>query len=217
RRRPPAGTEKRPPGGSRSRFRRRPGWFRLVPGSKLPSRPRHFRPDRRPGCGAARDRQPDSLRLSFTGSAIWEGNLMSLTTCTIRFAAKADRSVYVTSLLAKALQLKKKKPVTIRFGSKIGQFAFKTVQAEGRQRILPAAVRSALLVPQPGVCQIMSIGDNAVRLGPLVGILTTGPGQGSLFGSRTSLIRSLLRVGRGMAVPFAFRPRDIDWANERVH
>ena len=142
---------------------------------------------------------------------------MSLTTCTIRFASRADRSVYVTSPLVKALQLKKKKPVTIRFGSRVGQFAFKTVKGKSRQLILPAAARSALLVPQPCVCQIMSVGDNAVRLGPLVGILTAGSGTGNLFGSRTSLIRSLLRVGRGIAVPFAFRPRDIDWANERVH
>lgn len=142
---------------------------------------------------------------------------MSLTSCTIRFANRADKSVYVTSPLAKALRLKKKKAVIIRFGAKSGQFALKTVRGTGMQLILPAAARAALLVPQPGRCQIMSNEDNLIRIGPLVGILSAGGGQGNVFGTRAGLIRSLLRVGRRQAYPFAFRPRDIDWANERVH
>jgi hypothetical protein len=151
------------------------------------------------------------------GIGNWEGNLMSLTSCTIRFANKSDKTVYVTSMLANALRLKKKKPVTIRFGGKTGQYAVKLIKGAGKQLVLPASARTTLLFPQPCTCQIMCNDDNQIRLGPLVGILTTGSGQGNLFGTRTSLIRSLLRVGSGMAVPFAFRPRDIDWVNERVH
>lgn len=142
---------------------------------------------------------------------------MSLTSCTIRFANKADKSVYATSLLAKALRLKKK-TVTIRFGSKIAQFPLKVVKGTSKQLILPAAVRSSLHVPQAGTCQIMSNEDNMIRIGPLVGVLTGGSGsQGNLFGTRSGLIRSLLRVGRKQSYAFAFRPRDIDWANEKVH
>lgn len=144
---------------------------------------------------------------------------MSLTSCRIRFANKADRSVYMTSPLARALKLKRRKMITVRFGSNNGQFPLKIAKGSGKDLILPASVRASLHIPLPGSCQIISNDDNMIRIGPLVGILTASASSGpnALFGTRTGLIRNLLRVGRMRACAFAFRPRDIDWTNERVH
>lgn len=143
---------------------------------------------------------------------------MSLTSCTIRFANRADKSVYATSQLAKSLNLRRSRAVTVRFGGRSTQCALKIVKGDGKQLILPVFVRNSLKIPMSGTCQILSNDDNMIRIGPLVGILTgSGPsGSAQPFGSRTGLVRSLLRVGRGRSYAFAFRPRDIDWAEEKV-
>lgn len=143
---------------------------------------------------------------------------MSLTSCTIRFSQKLDNTVYATASLLKQLKLKRGKQVTIRLGQDSVRSTIKAIKGTGNRLYLPLPVKNRLKVPRTGSCLIQSDEEGLIRLGPLMGILSSsGRSSAAPFGSRTSLIRQLLRLGRGKAYFFAFSPRDIDWQGGTVN
>ncbi|MFC3768499.1 YheC/YheD family protein [Paenibacillus sp. GCM10012303] len=143
---------------------------------------------------------------------------MSLTTCTIHFAARTDKTVYVSSALMKSLQLTGTKPVTLKVGSKSLLAPIKIVKKTGNHLYLPVAVKNALLVPRSGTCMAVSHGGRDIQIGPLVGILTNASSASVVqpFGSRSPLLKQYIGPGSQKSFFFAFTPSGVNWASETV-
>jgi len=143
---------------------------------------------------------------------------MSLTVSKIHFTRKTDRAVYLTPALAKELRLRGGGTVDVRLGGKTVTAQVKALKGKGRHLYLPAAIREAIRAPKTGNIYLATAdGGTTVRLGPLIGVLTSGGGTAARpFGSRTGLIRELVRAGSGKAYVFAFTPKDVDWDQNTV-
>jgi hypothetical protein len=143
---------------------------------------------------------------------------MSLTTCTVHFAARTDKTVYVSSALMKALQMSGTKPVTLKVGSKSITAPIKIVKTQGNHLYIPAPVRSSLHVPRSGSCMAVSRGPREIQLGPLVGVLTNASSSNSSqpFGSRSALLKQYIGTGSKKSYMFAFTPGGVNWSNETV-
>ncbi|TMV47633.1 YheC/YheD family protein [Paenibacillus mesophilus] len=143
---------------------------------------------------------------------------MSLTMCTIHFAARTDRTVYVSSALMKSLQLTGTKPVTLKMGSKAVSAPIKIVKKPGIHLYIPVTVKNQLLVPRSGTCMAVSNGPREIQLGPLVGILTNASTANAAqpFGSRSSLLKDYIRPGSKKSFFFAFMPSDVNWTTDTV-
>jgi len=143
---------------------------------------------------------------------------MSLTTCTIHFAARTDKTVYVSSALMKSLQLTGTKPVTLKVGSKSLLAPIKIVKKTGNHLYLPVAVKNALLVPRSGTCMAVSHGGRDIQIGPLVGILTNASSASVVqpFGTRSPLLKQYIGPGSQKSFFFAFTPSGVNWAAETV-
>jgi len=143
---------------------------------------------------------------------------MSLTLSKIHFTRKADRAVYVTSPIARRLRLRGRRTVDVRLGASSVTAELRPLNRRGVHLYLPTAVREAIRPPKTGnVYLLLSESGSSMRLGPLVGILTSGRGGLTRpFGTRTGLIREYLRAGEGKAYAFAFTPRDIRWDKNMV-
>ncbi|MEF3307601.1 YheC/YheD family protein [Paenibacillus sp. GYB004] len=143
---------------------------------------------------------------------------MSLTTCTIHFAARTDKTVYVSSALMKSLQLTGTKPVTLKVGSKSLLAPIKIVKKTGNHLYLPVAVKNALLVPRSGTCMAVSHGGRDIQIGPLVGILTNASSASIVqpFGTRSPLLKQYIGPGSQKSFFFAFTPSGVNWAAETV-
>jgi len=143
---------------------------------------------------------------------------MSLTLSKIHFTRKTDKTVYITPPLAKQLRLRGKRTVEIRLGGRIVTAELKSLRREGKHLYLPTIIKDLMRDGSASRSLYVSAAESgAVRIGPLVGILTSGSG-GPLrpFGSRSGLIREYLRAGAGKAYAFAFTPNDVDWDAETV-
>ncbi|RKN85524.1 YheC/YheD family protein [Paenibacillus ginsengarvi] len=138
---------------------------------------------------------------------------MSLTTCTIHFAARSDKTLYVSSALLKSLQLTGSKQVTLRLGSRTANAGIKVVKKTGNHLYIPVSVKNQLQVPRSGTCMAVSNGAKEIQLGPLIGILTnaSSPNTAQPFGSRSALLRDYIRPGNKKSFFFAFVPSDVDW------
>lgn len=142
---------------------------------------------------------------------------MSLTTCTIHVINRQDRTVYVTSELANALNLSRIRGVTLSLGSKTASLGLKLLKKTGHHLYLPTAVYSQLRVPRPGSITVMCSNGKDIRIGPMIGVLTNVTRSSSApFGSRTSFIRQFMRAGSDRAYYFGFSPRDVNWAQSTV-
>jgi len=143
---------------------------------------------------------------------------MSLTLSKIHFTRKSDRAVYVTSALAKQLRLRGRSTVDVRLGGRTVTAEVKPLRRKGKHLYLPLYVREAIRAPKTGNIYLATTdGGTTVRLGPLIGILTSGKGGiDRPFGTRTGMIRELLRAGGGKAYSFAFTPRDVNWDQNTV-
>jgi hypothetical protein len=143
---------------------------------------------------------------------------MSLTLSKIHFTRRTDRAVYVTAALAKQLRLHGKRTVDVRLGGKTITAQMKSLRRKGNHLYLPSYIREAIRAPKTGSIYLSTTdGGSTVRLGPLIGILTSG-GNGTVrpFGTRTGMIREFLHAGTGKAYFFAFTPRDINWDQNTV-
>jgi hypothetical protein len=142
---------------------------------------------------------------------------MSLISCTIRFTSKPNKIVYATAPLLKLLKIKPMNNIHLRLGQRGTQASIQAIKGKDKLLIVSASVRSALGLPHSGSCQLLSNEEDQIRFGPLIGVLTSGGADSSSpFGSRTGLMRQLLRIGKNQSYYFAFKPRDINWQNETV-
>lgn len=141
---------------------------------------------------------------------------MSLSTCIIHVIKRQERAVFMTSELAKSLNLSKTKQVTISLGSKSLTLGLKLVKKTGKHVYLPTAVYTQLRLPRSGQALIMGSGKQ-LRLGPLIGVLTSVKRNSSApFGSRTGFIRSFLNTGTDQSFCFGFSLKDVNWTQNTV-
>jgi hypothetical protein len=143
---------------------------------------------------------------------------MSLTLSKIHFTKKSERAVYVTSALAKQLRLRGGRTVDVRLGGKTVSAEVRPLRRKGKHLYLPYLLRETLRAPKTGSIYLStSEGGTTMRLGPLIGILTTGGGGlDRPFGTRTYMIKEFLRAGSEKAYFFAFTPRDVNWDQNTV-
>lgn len=142
---------------------------------------------------------------------------MGLTFCNVHFTKQPQRVVYVSGELMKSLKLTGKKNIRLRLGKDAIPATIKPIKRAGKHLFLATGVKSAIKVPKSGGIYLRNLQDE-VQLGPLVGVLSDGPGSStSPFGSRTGFIKQLLREGSNRCYIFAFMPRDIDWQQEQVN
>jgi hypothetical protein len=143
---------------------------------------------------------------------------MSMTLGKVHWTSKTDRTVYVTAALAKQLRLRNKRTVDVYLGRKSVTAEWKPLRRKGKHLYMPLSLKEAIRAPKSGNLYLAANENgNTLRLGPLIGILTSGGfGLSRPFGTRTGLIREYLRGGGGKAYYFAFTPRDINWEDETV-
>jgi len=144
---------------------------------------------------------------------------MSLTSCQVHFSSYNDKVIHLSGSLLKSLKLSGKKTVHLKLGKETITAALKPIKRQGHHLYLSAGVRNTIRVPKTGSITLLSAGENEVKLGPLIGVLTdTSVGTtSSPFGSRTGFIRQLLRTGESKAYFFAFTPRDINWQRQTIN
>jgi hypothetical protein len=142
---------------------------------------------------------------------------MSLTTCTIHVTQRQEKVIYLTSELARSLKLTKTRSVTLHVGGKSVTSPLKLLKKAGHHLHVPLSVMSQLRIPKLGSSLIVCNNGKDIRLGPLIGILTSASASGTIpFGSRTSFIREFMQVGSDKSFYFGFSPRDVNWSQETV-
>lgn len=142
---------------------------------------------------------------------------MSLTTCMLHAVQRSDRSVYLTSELAKALRLTGSKSITVKVGAKSATVPVRLIKKPGQHMYIPLAMMRSLHIPRIGSVLTSSTANKELRIGPVIGILTGITGSSvSPFGSKTGFIRQVMGTGANKSYLFAFSPRDVNWAQETV-
>lgn len=142
---------------------------------------------------------------------------MSLTTCTIHVIKRPERAVFLTSELAKALKLAKTRNVTLKLGSKSLSLRLKLLKKTGNHLYVPSNLYNQLRIPKTGTTLIGCNNGRDLRLGPLIGILTSvSASNSSPFGSRTEFIRQFMQAGGDKAFYFGFSPKDVNWSQQTV-
>ncbi|MFC4600449.1 YheC/YheD family protein [Cohnella hongkongensis] len=143
---------------------------------------------------------------------------MSLTICNVHFTQQPERIVWFSSPLAKLLKLGGRKSVNVKLGKDVVPAAVRTVKRKGHHVYVSAGLRRSVRVPKSGSVHLVGEEGDEIQLGPLIGVLTDGAGSSSSpFGVRTGFVKQLLHLGRKRAYLFAFRPRDINWQQEKIH
>lgn len=144
---------------------------------------------------------------------------MSLTVCNVHLTPKSEKTVYLSSTLMKQLKLTGKKSVRLRLGKATIPATLKPVKRPGNHVFIPAGLRSFVRVPKSGMVYLRNDQEGDLQLGPLIGVLSDSSlrTQSHPFGSRTTFIKQILRVGNKKGFVFAFTPRDINWHNETVN
>ncbi|WHX50719.1 YheC/YheD family protein [Paenibacillus woosongensis] len=144
---------------------------------------------------------------------------MSLTYCNVHFTQQPQRVVYVSGSLMKNLKLSGKKSVHLRLGQDRIPATVKPINKPGNHIYLASSVRKGIKIPKSGAIYLRSNQDGEVHLGPLIGVLSDGPAGSTQnrFGSRTTFIKQLLKLGSKQSYIFAFTPRDINWEQETVN
>ncbi|WP_166244595.1 YheC/YheD family protein [Paenibacillus turpanensis] len=142
---------------------------------------------------------------------------MSLTRSKIHVTKRSQQSIFISGALARKLNLKGKKNLKLQLGPNSIYTSLKTIKRKGNHLYIPLALQNAMRVPRFTQVYVRSDSSGNVKIGPLVGIITSATGNMSRpFGSRTALIRQYLSVGNGKAFYFAFTPSGINWQNETV-
>ncbi|MBC8079202.1 MAG: YheC/YheD family protein [Gorillibacterium sp.] len=142
---------------------------------------------------------------------------MSLTPCTILITQQEDSTIAFTRSLGTQLQISPTRTCVLRIGSRSVTVSVKPLNRQGNYLTLPASIASILRLPHAGKCLIQVEGKRELRIGPLIGILSsTSNDPASPFGGRTSFIRDILEAGKDSSYFFAFSPRNVNWNDETV-
>ncbi|WP_168122778.1 YheC/YheD family protein [Paenibacillus sp. HB172176] len=144
---------------------------------------------------------------------------MSLTTCNVHFSQQSDKMVYLSSPLFKQLGLSGNRLILLKLGNEMITASVKQLKRSGNHLYLPSSVRHSIRIPKSGHVYVQKSGENELKLGPLVGILTDTihPGESYPFGTRSGFIKQIMRSGDRKAYMFGFTPSDINWQQETVN
>lgn len=140
---------------------------------------------------------------------------MKLTKARVHFSKGRDRTIYASNNIIKKFALGKQ--VKLKFGKKTMNTSLRRINKKGNHLYLSGLVRQSIRIPNGGNVVLSSDG-NEVKLGPLIGILTSGAFRTSTqpFGRKSGFIKDHLKVGNKKAFYFAFSPKDINWVKETV-
>lgn len=142
---------------------------------------------------------------------------MSLTNLSIHFTKRSDKAVFISRPLLAQLKLTGIKTVKLSLGKHTIEVPVRTIKMKGNHLYLSPHLRRQLMVPRAGTCYAVSQDKNEIRLGPLIGIITTGSENlRGHFGGRGGVIRPYILAGHRKSFYFAFKPSDIHWANQSV-
>ncbi|WP_274364910.1 YheC/YheD family protein [Paenibacillus thermotolerans] len=143
---------------------------------------------------------------------------MSMTLSNVHWTGRTERTIYLTSELARKLKLRSGRTVDVRLGERSISAPWRPLKRKGKHIYFPLIVKEAIQAPKVRSLYVSANeSGSSVRIGPLIGILTSGAsGIQRPFGARTGLIREYLLSGAGKAYYFAFTPKDINWQNETV-
>ncbi|RKD23763.1 hypothetical protein BEP19_04860 [Ammoniphilus oxalaticus] len=149
----------------------------------------------------------------------------------VQFLKKDYPGIVISHTLCRELGIENRKQVYVQLGQrKVLTRLLKAKQGE-RDIWFPPTLRKELVVPFSGQMHVKFEGDT-IRIGPLVGILTTGVSLvgNRLVSQRASFFRHLLSAQRGAGMYyFLFTPGSVDWetktargyflveTNNRVH
>ncbi len=136
---------------------------------------------------------------------------MSLTRLNVHFTSRSDKTVYMTRTLLSQLDLSGAKTLRISLGKHTIEAPVRLIRKPGKHLYLSPYLRTKLMIPKAGLCYVVRDGANGIRLGPLVGVMTT-----SRTPSRSSIIRPYISAGHKRSFYFAFHPEDVNWASETV-
>jgi len=136
---------------------------------------------------------------------------MSLTNLRIHFTNRSDKAVYVTRALLSQLKLSGVKHLRLSVGQHSLEAPIRLIRKSGNHLYLSTNLRRQLMVPRAGSCFAIKDGANNLRLGPLIGMMTT-----SRPASRSSIIRPYVTAGYKKSYCFAFHPQDVNWSDETV-
>ncbi|WNR43368.1 YheC/YheD family endospore coat-associated protein [Paenibacillus roseipurpureus] len=141
---------------------------------------------------------------------------MSLTSCMLHAVQRTDRSVYLTSDLAKALRLTGNKTIAVKVGSKSTTLPLRLIKKSGQHMYIPLTLMASLRIPRTGNVLVAATANKELRIGPVIGILTNVEGSTSPFGSKTGFIRQVINASSNRSFSFAFSPRSVNWVDETV-
>lgn len=142
---------------------------------------------------------------------------MNLTVCHIQFTQQATKYIHISNQLIQYWRLNVNAPLTIKLGQEAITADIKPYNKKGKYILISNTLRQKLNVPFSGVTNVIKLDDNAIQLGPLVGILTE-PFRtiGSPFSNRSSFVKQLIQYGTNKAYVFGFTPEDINWQDKTV-
>lgn len=136
---------------------------------------------------------------------------MSLTNLRIHFTNRSEKVVYVTRSLLSSLKLSENRKLRLCLGQQAIEAPVRLIRKTGNRMYLSSSIRRQLMIPRDGKCYAVKDGTNSIRLGPLIGMMTT-----SRTPSRSSIIRPYMLAGYRKTYCFAFHPRDINWSDETI-
>ena len=139
---------------------------------------------------------------------------MSLTNLKIHFTNRSGKAVYITRSLLTTLNLNGARTLRLSLGRRTVEATIRMLARKGNHLYLPSALRRQLMVPRAGTCYAVSDGASGLRLGPLIGLMTTSHSRTRTV-NRT-LVRPYIRSGHTKSFYFAFHPQDVNWTNETV-
>ena len=143
---------------------------------------------------------------------------MSLTMCHVHFTTQSSKAVYMSYELLEHINVSPTKKITFVFGNEKVEATVKPTQKTGNHLFFPAEIKNKIYIPKAGKMYISHVNKDEIKLGPLIGIISDGPGgTTSPFGSRTAYIKQLLKDGNEQLSIYAFAPRDINWNNKTVN
>lgn len=131
----------------------------------------------------------------------------------IQFIQTSYPGIVMSYDLCKELGIEKRKHIYVQLGQRKIYVRLLKTRRGNREIWIPPAVRKELVIPFGGTLNVKAEGDT-VRIGPLIGILTTGVSLvgNRLVSQRASFFKHLLSAQKGEGVYyFLFTPGSVDW------
>src|SRR5690606_15048634 len=136
--------------------------------------------------------------------------------CTIRVTRQSSQTVIVSSDLLKSLGITGRRSILLSMGSRSIEVRIRKLNRSGHLLYIPQTIARRLRLPHTGQCLAVAQGSREVRIGPLIGLLTTYSRSARPFGSRNALMKQFIYSGRNKSFYFTFSPRDVNWEEQTI-